>query len=335
MNRFKFLFRRFASFFPTGALSTLPASPLLLPYHHVVSDDYLPHIKNLYAYKNRKQFTDDLDWLLARFQPVHPDEARDHVLNGRQLTGRKFLLSFDDGFREVAEVVAPILLQKGVPALFFINPAFLDNRLLFYRCKLSLVLEQIKKEPALASMLRTFLKIDTKAAIRPALLRIGYAQQHLADELGQRAGIDFPKYLARHQPFLTTGQLTDLIRQGFVIGGHSIDHPNYAEISLEAQLDQTLGSIGQLEKITGRPILDFAFPHQDVSVRQAFFDEVQRRRPGTLYFGTGNGRIEKHNPVLHRFNAEDPSLPAAGLVKSVVLYNSLLQWSGRGNLLRK
>jgi len=146
MSIFKDVFLSTATVFPIAWLNRVSSIEVLLPYHHVVSDEYLPHIKGLYNYKNEQQFKDDLDWLLRYRTPVHPDELLYSMVEKKPFPVNTFLLTFDDGFREVFELIAPILLKKGVPAIFFINPSFIDNKELFYRCKLSLVVEKIKDE---------------------------------------------------------------------------------------------------------------------------------------------------------------------------------------------
>src|SRR4030081_1498703 len=146
MSIFKNVFLSTTTVFPISWLNRFSSIEVLLPYHHVVSDDYLPHIKGLYNYKNERQFIDDLDWLLRYRSPVHPDELLHCMIEKKPFPNNSFLLTFDDGFREVYESIAPILLKKGVPAIFFINPSFINNNELFYRCKLSLVIEKIKEE---------------------------------------------------------------------------------------------------------------------------------------------------------------------------------------------
>ena len=60
------------------------------------------------------------------------------------LPPNSFLLTFDDGFREIYDIIAPILLDKGIPATFFISSGFLDNRELCYQHKASLLVEKVR-----------------------------------------------------------------------------------------------------------------------------------------------------------------------------------------------
>src|SRR5437868_11346983 len=131
------------SLLPSSIVKKISPVKTLLPYHHLVSDEDLLHIKHLYAYKSSTQFRNDLDYLLKNFHPVSADELSKAINTGEETPSNSFLLTFDDGFKEVYDVISPILLEKGIPAVFFVNPAFIDNKELFYRCKISLVIEEL------------------------------------------------------------------------------------------------------------------------------------------------------------------------------------------------
>ena len=309
---------------------------MLLPYHHVVSDDALPHIQNLYSYKNRKAFIKDLDWLLKNYSPVHPGEFAQHLLAGKPLPSDSFLLSFDDGYRQVFDVVAPILYQKGVPAIFFINPAFIDNRELFYRCKLSLVLEKIKSDDQLLRSISQKLAVPIDySEVRKKILEINYHQQEKVDDLGRHLSIDFDRFLRLQNPFLTTVQIKELLKQGFNFGAHSWDHPHYALLSLQQQLDQTERSLKFVRDLQKSHFQFFSFPHQDKMVQQAFFTEILSRHKNLLLFGLQNQRFEDGNKMFHRYNVEDPGTNLQTVTKGILLYNNLLSLAGKRNIHRK
>ena len=106
---------------------------LLLPVYHTVSDCRIPHIVNVFAYRNIKQFETDLDFLQKYYCPVSLLDLVETLRGNALLPEKSFLLTFDDGYREIAEVVAPILIKRSIPAVFFLNSAFIDNRKMFYR----------------------------------------------------------------------------------------------------------------------------------------------------------------------------------------------------------
>lgn len=72
-------------------------------------------------------FRDQVKWLA--------DHAREFCLGSLNAAGRlssqpgvtRVLLTFDDGYRDNAEIVAPILREFGAHAVFFISSAFVDG----------------------------------------------------------------------------------------------------------------------------------------------------------------------------------------------------------------
>lgn len=341
MSIFKDVFLSTATVFPIAWLNRVSSIEVLLPYHHVVSDEYLPHIKGLYNYKNERQFSDDLDWLLRYRTPVHPDELLHCMAEKKPFPVNTFLLSFDDGFREVYELVAPILLKKGIPAIFFINPSFIDNKELFYRCKLSLVIEKIKDERNKKMLIKVADLLSAKAAdfenLKKTILDIDYPGRAKADALGECADISFPDFLHLQRPFMSSTQLKELAGKGFVIGAHSMDHPHFKRLTEEEQLAQTRSSLKYVGEITGSGLSYFSFPHEDKDVKQNFFNHFlsDPSFSNSLLFGVQNQFEERNNKMVHRFNAENPSRSLENMTKGILLYNYLMKIVKRNIITRE
>lgn len=329
MSLYKNIYYKGSSVLPHSLLKKITAVNVLLPYHHLVSDEKLPHIQNLYPYKNRKQFTGDLDFLLTHFKPIDPAELVNCLRWYKPIPRGSFLLSFDDGLREVYDVVAPILERKGVNALFFLNPAFLDNKELFYRCKLSLVLEKLKGKQNNKTLLSKVndimgLQSDKFSETLSSILSINYINRSLADELGSCLDINFDEYLQKQKPFLHIEQVNEMKGKGFYFGGHSLDHPHYNLVKEDEQLRQTIESCRQVKEAFGLNYTAFSFPHEDACVSAHFFEKLDRDEFSIdILFGTQNQKDELHKKMLHRFNAERPQLPFSQLVKGVLLYNGI------------
>lgn len=47
--------------------------------------------------------------------------------------------------RQCYDVILPILEAKGIPATFFINSGFIDNKDLFFRFKASFLIDELHK----------------------------------------------------------------------------------------------------------------------------------------------------------------------------------------------
>ena len=121
-----------------------PSVPVF-PIYHMISDEDVSYVKHLYSYKNVKSFTADLDFFLKYYKPIDLTTLLISVKEKTELPKHSFLISFDDGFKELYDIVVPILKQKGIPATFFINKCFIDNKEMFYRNKASLLIEHFSK----------------------------------------------------------------------------------------------------------------------------------------------------------------------------------------------
>lgn len=252
---------------------------MLLPLYHVVSDHDLKHIKNLYPVRNTKQFIQDIDFILKYYKPINVDTIIESIKNGTKIKRNSVLFTFDDGLREVHDIIAPILKQKGIPAVFFVNSDFIDNKNLFYRYKASLLVEEVKSKEISKSRINEISsklidKPNQKNDICKSILNINYKNKFVIDEIAKIIDYKFDEFLETNQPYLTSLQIKSLIKQGFSVGAHSIDHPEYFNIPFDEQLRQTTESIKWIKKSFNQEYNLFAFPFTDYKVSKHFFETI-------------------------------------------------------------
>lgn len=135
-------------------LMKLTGKNVIFPFYHSVSDSYLAHIHHLYHPKTTKQFISDLDFLLKHYCPMDINEVISFRDSSKKRSKPGFFLSFDDGLKEFYEIIAPVLLKKGIPAACFLNSGFVDNKDLFYRYKASLLCEYFLNEKKIMIILK-------------------------------------------------------------------------------------------------------------------------------------------------------------------------------------
>ena len=309
-QRPKIIFQIFARI-PLSLLGRLARTNLIIPYYHMVSDENILHVKHLYRYKTIREFREDIDFLLKTYSPMGLIDLLNYMKTGRSLPDRVFLLTFDDGYREIGDIVAPILLEKGISATFFVNSAFIDNKQLCYLNKASLIVEQFQKrwssglEKKLSGMLHHSKEMGFDD-IKSGILSITYQQRGLLDEISNVMNIDFSDYLLVNKPYLTSNQINKLIESGFTLGAHSIDHPVYPSLSLEDQLHQTIESVKFVREMFHLSYGVFAFPFSDHNISKEFFARLSYSGLIDLSFGTA-GLIEDSAPNhLQRFSLEKP-----------------------------
>jgi peptidoglycan/xylan/chitin deacetylase (PgdA/CDA1 family) len=309
-----------AAWVPMGWVRPLSGVSLVVPFYHMVSDVHVPHVSNLYRFRNIAEFTSDVEFFASHFEPVTLKDIVD-VLNGtRTLSRCCFHLTFDDGFREMHDIVAPILQRAGVPATFFLNTAFLDGGGLAHYNALSVLLDRAQLQHSRANpagaQLESILPAPKsgRATLRERMLSIGYARKSLVHTLAEALDFDLDHYVRESRPHLTSEQIVTLLNKGFSIGAHSHDHPLYADLSLSEQLMQTRMSMELLETRFGVSPKAFAFPHNDTGVQDEFFKTVFSESLLDVSFGTSGLVPHFHPRNIQRVSMEKTSAPAARIV---------------------
>ncbi len=268
----------------------------------------------LYEHKSVQEFGRDIDVLLEICKAVSLDDILRCVRSGRPLPKRSFMLTFDDGFREMHDVVAPILLQKGLSAVFFVNTDFIDNKKLSHDHKASLLIGHLRRHRSAAVRHEVAEVLRDNAipyeSIEDGLLSIGYHRQRLLDELAARLGVDFDHYLRTERPYLSSTQIRWLLDKGFDIGAHSRDHAMYSALSIEEQVSQTLESVRVITETFGLTYGVFAFPYTDSDVSNDFFLRVFASGLIDLCFGTSGIVKDTFTRIIQRFSLENPLMSA-------------------------
>ncbi len=300
----------FSSSIPLTWLKAVSGQNFISIFYHTVSDQELPHIKHLYRVRGTALFEKDLDYLLKHFTPIGLTELIEAVYYKKKLPQNTFFLSFDDGLAECYHIIAPILKKKGIPATFFLNSDFVDNKGLMFRYKASYLIEVLTKRQISSTQIAPFFKkyqvpfLDLK----PGLLSVRWHQEPLLDDIAKAFQIDFNVFLAQQKPYLNQEQISEMIADGFTFGSHSQNHPTYNSIDLASQIEQTLLSQAYLNQHFQLPYQTFAFPFTDSGVSKAFFDKILGEEKFPLTFGGAGLKHEVIKGQLQRFGMETQEL---------------------------
>lgn len=293
---------------------------LICPFYHLVADHDVLHIKHLYKPKTSIEFEADLDYLCKEYKPL---SISDLLHDSRSERG--LILTFDDGLREFHDVVAPILLRKGIPATCFLNTGFIDNKDLFFRYKASVLVERIRLKPLSSGCLKKIAEMiihhkitfDEKGRF---LLDIRYNHQNLIDEIAKVVEVSFIDYLDENQPYLTELQIKSLVSKGFDFGAHGIDHPMYSEISDEEQIRQTITSINEVVHRYDSDFRLFSFPFTDHNVSKTFFDYLFTNNLVDLTFGCAGIKKDEFKRNIQRIPMETGSFNSREIIRGEYLY---------------
>jgi peptidoglycan/xylan/chitin deacetylase (PgdA/CDA1 family) len=198
--------------------------------------------------------------------------AEQYALTRSSLRQPAVLLTFDDGFRNNAEVAAPILRRHNVPAVFFVASrhctpgrylwftylrmlkAFFPGSVVRLNGK-SISLKGADRERGIQEVTRQLLKLNphpraTYDAIESQLpaLESFVRAEILADE-GQGMQPDQIGHLAQ-DPL-------------FTVGAHTVDHPQLTRCESTEVAHQLAHNKAWLENVTGKVCDQFAYPEAD------------------------------------------------------------------------
>jgi peptidoglycan/xylan/chitin deacetylase (PgdA/CDA1 family) len=261
-----------------------------------------------------------MDVLLRFFHAVSLQDLLLSLDGQQELPKNSFLLTFDDGFAECYEIIAPILQQKGIPATFLLCSAFVDNKQLSYDSKKSLLIGLINggklRSSDEAKVYATLKEAGTlELDLAFALLSVAYRKRFVLDQIAEALNYDFSTYLKAAQPYLTSAQGVELVKMGHSLGAHSIDHPPYQELSLAEQIYQTCESVRFVKEQFSLKYGAFAFPHSDENVSRRFFFEVFGKTLGVdVCFGNGGLLVDSVPRSVQRAAMEKTWMPAEAIL---------------------
>jgi peptidoglycan/xylan/chitin deacetylase (PgdA/CDA1 family) len=271
-------------------------------FGHTVTDEYLPHINPIYKPKSVLEFKKDLEYILKYFEPVSVQEVLSHTNKEKIITKPSFHLSFDDGLKEIYDVVLPILKSKGIPATVFINSDFVDNKDLFFRYKAALIANRIPNE-------------------KERVLAINYSEKNMLDEMASQLNLNFIDFLNTQKPYLTSEQLKTLQKNGFTIGGHSQNHPNYNLLSEFEQVSQTINSCKFVQNEFLEKNSFFAFPFTSEGIPLSFYGKIAKDI--SLTFGVSGLDFSNQGKHIERIDIENYGRNAREYIHRAYMTNLL------------
>jgi peptidoglycan/xylan/chitin deacetylase (PgdA/CDA1 family) len=263
--------------------------------YHVVSNERLPYVHNLYPFKTPEMFERDLLYLKEHFQLLSYDQFVAGQRGDADISQPALMITIDDGYAECFTIVRPLLLKHGIPCTFFVVCDWVDNARLFYRNKISLCLEQVRRMDDVAwsqAAVRVCQEFDPGLHSRPALIRwaqsLNGTQAGLVDRLCEILAVDAAGFLAQRKPYLTLEQVRQLTADGFTIGGHSVTHTRLELLNSQQITQEIVQSCAAVRDWTGQASVPFAFPFGGQGVSRDLLKRIRDEHPWIgLIFDSG------------------------------------------------
>jgi len=236
-----------------------------LVFHNISSSDS-PFTKGINVSTTLEEFEAALRFLTAYYTPVRLDQvlANSH---GRSLPARAVLVTFDDAYASVAELAAPLCQKFKVPALFFVNAAFVDNQRLAPDNLVCYVANMLGMKPINAAAqavqgnespeLRTLAEVF--GVFLPSLTLA--ERKEFLETLEKMTGVNNHRLLEESSLYLSSNQLRALASFDFEIGNHTYSHVHCRALSQSDFAQEIAGNKAELEAVTRSRVRSFSLPY--------------------------------------------------------------------------
>jgi peptidoglycan/xylan/chitin deacetylase (PgdA/CDA1 family) len=233
---------------------------------HNISATQSPFTAGIRVSITPERFASALRFLTAHYAPVHLQDVLTNR-DGRGLPARALLVTFDDAYTSVAEWAAPLCRQYGVPAVFFVNAAFLDNQRLAPDNLVCYIANTMGMETINAAIRvvpgKETLKLDSLSEVFGEFFpAISLAQREVfLEELRQSSGINESRMAKEANLYLTSKQLRDLVSFDFEIGNHTYTHTHCRSLSQQDFVSEVDKNKAELEALSGTWVRSFSLPY--------------------------------------------------------------------------
>jgi peptidoglycan/xylan/chitin deacetylase (PgdA/CDA1 family) len=238
-----------------------PRTPVVLLYHGVPMDEADP--------VSGRAFEQHLAFLSEHCEFVSATQIEDRRSPYERL---RLVLTFDDGFRNNADVAAPILRRYGVPALFFVSSRHATRGKYLWFSYLR-ALERFYPGEELVFRdttldMRPTARARSVRGLQATLLSLtphpSAMYEAIETELPPLEDFVDAQSLADLYSGMTAEQVATLAADPlFSIGIHTEDHPFLTRCEPEEALRQVQRNRKWLEDVCGRPCDKIAYPSGD------------------------------------------------------------------------
>ena len=293
---------------------------LCILYHTVNNNDSL-HTKHLYLARSKEQFINDLDYLQKHFNFISSAQLAE---GNYEATRPSIHLSFDDGMKECFKIIYPILKERKIPATFFINPAFIDNKQMFHCHKASLLKDTFLQDP------NKYIAGKINLSGTPSIQK---QPDQYYEALAKRLNVNFDNYLLENEPYMRLSELQELATTGFEFGAHTMTHPLLNDIDDNDKVQEIAGSIKWIRdnRLLGHGY--FAFPFHDIGITMNIFDTIKQQNV-KLSFGTSELKDDAIPGHYHRISFENSTVSAKRIIKEKLFKYILLKIIGKNKITR-
>jgi|GEM_PF-2261519 len=236
----------------------------------------------------------------------------------------KYILTFDDGYKDNFDIVFPLLKKYSIPSIFFITTSVIgEDKLLWY------------------DRVRHYYEDKEKKNILDSA-RLKRQCKNKLSELKQRGYLEFISSLKNNiksppknvRLMMNWDEIREVYNSGIMIGSHTHTHPILTQLNFNQQKQEIESSIGIINKHLDYLPITFAYPE---GVKGSFNNDTINilRKFGIKYaFTTVSGvNTELTSPFCLKRIAVNPSEPIP--VLALKLVRVVIQDKFKNNLMKE
>jgi len=210
------------------------------------------------------RFEQLLDFLAANTN-VMPLAQATAALRSGSLPSRPVVLTFDDGYEEWVQNIAPALRQRNLPATFFVTTGQLQDTDGLWHERITAAVRALPDSGVVLPFgFSSFVRLDSldkrTRLVRELQERLKYAPVRDRHDAIAMLEAQACRPLAMPGRF-DMAAVRELHNQGFEIGAHTVHHPILNECTLAEARDEIGRCKEELEGIIGGRVDSFAYPN--------------------------------------------------------------------------
>ena len=244
-----------------------PPSAAILAYHSV--QDYPEACADTIGINNIHStavFTRQMELLVRAFNPVALEDVLLFAAGEKKLPPRSVAVTFDDGYADNYEIVAPLLNRFGIRGVFYVTVDAIGSESLPWAIRLRHAFRTTRlkawPEPGNGRFFTLSNMDDRRRAFMVACGQcarlVDIAQEQLVRSVETELETAPP---AAHGIMMNWAQVRRLHETGHTVGSHTLSHPNMAFVTEEEARHEFGESKRRLEEQLGAPVRHFSYPH--------------------------------------------------------------------------
>jgi peptidoglycan/xylan/chitin deacetylase (PgdA/CDA1 family) len=233
-----------------------------------------------------EEFVRELQYFRRHLDVLRVQDLVDSLAGKRTLPERPAVITFDDGYRDNAEIATPLLREAGLTACFFLATRIVGSETIPWWDQIACCMKLAKCDQVPSPFDGDDPPYDLQPAQRTASIR-RYLRRikqtpwpramECVAELRERTGVT-PEEYATEPLFMTWDAARGMHTAGMELGGHTRNHPVVSQIQdAETLRDEIAGCYADIEMEIGHAPLAFAYPIGSEQAMSAAGDhEIQR-----------------------------------------------------------